>query len=335
MGLMDGAGILTTDDVCLAVREAGFVLGPEDISLDPRDERLAVALPGGYMAWFPTNAGGSARLKIERKVLHLLADRCRFAAPKIVYVSPSGFDVRATVPGVHKPWDLYRRIQHDPVLARRIGVSLGEILAEQHTRISEVDVADWLPRRVSWPNSCDWIRGRLPDVVEDRELLRHAEKVLQVYEGLSVDPSDCVLVHSDVGLHNVAVDDATDAVNGIFDYDSAAWADRHHDFRYLVFDFGEDNLLEAALSVYEPIVGRTIDVMRVKLYNAVCAFNYLAFRRGAPPYERSCGRTLDEDLRWANHALAQLDSTRQAAPAMMSARVAGATATPLKCERNR
>jgi hypothetical protein len=69
-------------------------------------------------------------------------------------------------------------------------------------------------------------------------------------------------------------------VNRIFDYDSAAWADRHHDFRYLVFDFGEDNLLEAALSVYEPTVGRTIDVMRVKLYNAVCALNFLAFRRG-------------------------------------------------------
>ena len=48
--MMDGAGILTTDDVCLAVREAGFALDPEDISLDPRDERLAVALPGGYMA---------------------------------------------------------------------------------------------------------------------------------------------------------------------------------------------------------------------------------------------------------------------------------------------
>ena len=67
---MDSAGILTTGDVCLAVREAGFALSPEDISLDPRDERLAGALPDGYMAWFPTSADGSARLKIERKVLH-------------------------------------------------------------------------------------------------------------------------------------------------------------------------------------------------------------------------------------------------------------------------
>jgi hypothetical protein len=92
--------------------------------------------------------------------------------------------------------------------------------------------------------------------------------------------------------------------------------------------------LEAALSVYEPIVGRTIDVMRVKLYNAVCAFSFLAFRRGAPPYERSCGRTLNEDLRWANHALAQLDSTRQAATAMMAARIAGATTTPIPTSRS-
>src|SRR6516165_1876594 len=248
MGMMDGAGILTTDDVCLAVREAGFALGPETSTSEIR-------------------VCCSAR------------------------ISPRETPIRRAV-------------------------------------------ADWLPRRVSWPNSCDWIRDRLPDVVEDRELLRHAEKVLQVYEGLSVDPSDCVLVHSDVGLHNVAVDDATDAVNGIFDYDSAAWADRHHDFRYMVFDFGEDNLLEAALSVYEPIVGRTIDVMRVKLYNAICAFSYLAFRRGAPPYERSCGRTLNEDLRWANHALAQLDCTRQSATAMMSARVAGATTTPIPTSRS-
>jgi len=34
--------------------------------------------------------------------LHLLADRCRFAAPKIVYVSPSGFDAGAVAGVVGK-----------------------------------------------------------------------------------------------------------------------------------------------------------------------------------------------------------------------------------------
>jgi aminoglycoside phosphotransferase (APT) family kinase protein len=42
------------------------------------------------------------------------------------------------------------------------------------------------------------------------------------------------LAEGDVGLHNLALDPEIDTVNGIFDYDSAAWSDRHHDFRYLL-----------------------------------------------------------------------------------------------------
>jgi hypothetical protein len=32
-------------------------------------------------------------------------------------------------------------------------------------------------------------------------------------------------------------------VHGLFDYEGAAWADRHHDFRYLAFDLDRDELL--------------------------------------------------------------------------------------------
>jgi hypothetical protein len=75
-------------------------------------------------------------------------------------------------------------------------------------------------------------------------------------------------------------------VRGVFDYDSAAWADRHHDFRYLVFSFERE------------------DRRRIWLYNAACAASFLAFRRGVPPERKWCGRTLDEDLRWVRRALA-------------------------------
>src|SRR2546427_4524466 len=34
------------------------------------------------------------------------------------------------------------------------------------------------------------------------------------------------------GFHNLAIDATSLAVSGLFDYDGAAWADRHHDFRY-------------------------------------------------------------------------------------------------------
>ncbi len=117
--------------------------------------------------------------------------------------------------------------------------------------------------------------------------------------------ADRALVHGDLGLHNLALDPGTDAVNGIFDYDGAAWADRHHDFRYLLFDVGRD-MLDAALEVYEPAIGRCFERGLIRLYNAACAIGFLAFRADVPPDQKSFGRTLAEDLRWVRSALARL-----------------------------
>jgi hypothetical protein len=75
-------------------------------------------------------------------------------------------------------------------------------------------------------------------------------------------PEDRALIHGDVGLHNLALDPATDAVNGIFDYDSAAWADRHHDFRYLLFDAEREDMLDSALRFMNPpLVTRSIAIV--------------------------------------------------------------------------
>src|SRR6185503_9316415 len=97
-------------------------------------------------------------------------------------------------------------------------------------------VVDWLGQRPSWPESLTWVRERLPKVVDDLDLLADAAAVMQSYENVAVAEADRALVHADVGFHNLGIDDDTHAVHGLFDYDDAAWADRHHDFRYLVFD---------------------------------------------------------------------------------------------------
>jgi hypothetical protein len=225
--------------------------------------------------------------------------------PRPLFVS-EGIDCRQMVPGRCDAWGLFERCKINPALTRKVGAAIGAILAEQHTRIAEADVTGWLPGRVAWPESGDWIRARLPLTIEDADFVREMGYVIQRYETVTIDSSDRVLVHGDVGLHNLALDPETDAVNGVFDYDSAAWADRHHDFRYLLFDVGRDDMLDAALEVYEPAVGRTIDRRRVGLYNAACAISFLALRCGIPAEEKSCGRTLSEDLRWVRTALAKL-----------------------------
>ena len=129
---------------------------------------------------------------------------------------------------------------------------------------------------------------------------------MDAYEEVSVEEADQALVHADVGFHNLAIDPESHTVNGIFDYGGAAWADRHHDFRYLVFDLERYEMLEAASSAYEAVAGRRIRRDRVLLYNAACAISYLAFRVGIKADERWCGRTLAEDLRWSNHAIAKV-----------------------------
>ena len=210
------------------------------------------------------------------------------------------------VPGRCDPWGLFERCKRDSMLARRIGGSIGAILAEQHARIGEAEAASWLPLRVAWPEEGDWIRERLPAVVDDVNLIVMMESTIEYYEAVAVDAGDRVLVHGDVGLHNLALDPETDKVNGIFDYDGAGWADRHHDFRYLLFDVGREDMLDAALAVYEPAVGQKLDRHRIRLYNAACAITFLAFRSGIPPEQKSCGRTLAEDLRWVRNALSRL-----------------------------
>jgi Phosphotransferase enzyme family len=297
---------LTAEAACEAVRSAGVTCSPEDVQIVARDERWAVSLPSERIAWFPASELGNRRLAVERRVLRLLAERCSFQAPRIFFVSACGFDVRQMVPGRCDPWDIFHRCKTDSGLAQRIGRSIGAILAEQHTKIDETDVAGWLPQRVAWPEPGHWIRQRLYQVVDDSDLIRVMEQVIERCEDVPVGPKDRVLVHGDVGLHNLAFDPQSDAVNGIFDYDGAAWADRHHDFRYLLFDVDREDMLDSALEVYEPATGQGINRDRIRLCNAACAISFLAFRAGTHPDDRSCGRTLAEDIRWVRTALSKL-----------------------------
>jgi hypothetical protein len=298
---------MTVTIACQVLATVGIHLVPAEVCIEERDERWIVRLPGGRLAWFAASADGARRLKNERRLLRLLHSRCRFGAPRVLLEGAAGeFDIRTMVAGDGDPRRIDSDVGDSLEIARRVGTAVGKILAEQHSKIALTDVADWLPRRPEWPKSREWVNARLRLVVDDAELLEGAEAIMTAYENLRVPETDCVLVHTDVGFHNLAIDTRSHLVNGLFDYDGAAWADRHHDFRYLVYDCDRYDLLNAALSVYEPAVGHTIQRERVLLYNAACALTFLAFRWGKTGEERSCGRTLAEDLRWSRHAIARV-----------------------------
>jgi len=190
--------VLTPTTACRALHEAGFPHPAEALHIDAREERWAVSLPDGHIAWFPASEAGATRLAVERRVLGLLATRCSFRVPEILFVSNSGFDVRRMVPGRCDPWGLYRRCQDDPRLAQKIGHAIGQIFVEQHTRIVEADAVGWLRQQVPWPETGAWIGERLPRVIDDRGLIRALADVIEEYEGVAVDPADRALVHGDL-----------------------------------------------------------------------------------------------------------------------------------------
>jgi hypothetical protein len=288
-----------------ALARAGFQVEPSALRVEAREERWAVHLPGERLAWFTASSRGVERLRRERRILRLLEDRCTFLAPRVLFESDGGeLDVRSLIPGTSDTWRVYAAVRAHVDVATQIGSAVGAILAEQHSRIRSSDVSGWLHDTPSWPESRAWVSERIERVVDDPELVASANLVMEIYEDVRISEADRALVHTDVALHNLAIDQDTLAVRGIFDYDGAAWADRHHDFRYLIFDFERRDLLEAAIAAYEPVVGARIQRERVFLYNAACAVSYLAYRDGTSPESRSCGRTLAEDVRWSRHAIA-------------------------------
>ncbi|MBW3571058.1 MAG: aminoglycoside phosphotransferase family protein [Gemmatimonadetes bacterium] len=287
-----------------ALLRAGLSLRPEQLVLERRDERWLVGLPGRRLAWFAATAEGERSLAVERRVLRLLRARCSFRVPEVLFVDPLGeFEIRTMVGMPVDVAAIMRRLRTDPATERRVGEQIGRILAEQHTRIAAREVEGWLPRTLTGPLPLERVPPQLEGVVPDRpDLHAAASEVLARYDALSVAPGDHALIHTDVGFHNLAIEKDGISVTGLFDYDSAAWGDRHHDFRILIYDLERPGLLKAAMEAYGRATGIALCSERILLYNAVVAFSYLAYRVGARPEERPCGRTLDEDLRWCEWA---------------------------------
>lgn len=282
----------------------GLDPAPADIRIEPRDDRFVAFLPGDRIAWFPTNPTGADRIAREARVLALLASHCRFATPRVLATGPN-WQLRAAVPGTVDPWATYSRVLADPGYARALGGQVGVMIADQHHRVPPADLTGWLPERSAWPHALARIAADLPHVTADHALIERCLAAIDTYERATATVTDRVLTHGDLGLHNLAL--APDgSVAGIFDYDDAAFADRHADFRYLVFDSLDDTLLQSAIAAYRTAGGTAIDPARVGLFNAASAIGFLADRRGSAPDERPAGRTLEADLTWTRLALSRL-----------------------------
>ncbi len=297
---------MTPDDAIAQLRHVGFLGHVGDIELERRgDCWLGRLRREQAVAWFPTSDAGMRALRRERRVLELVAEHCSFDVPRsLIAHDDTGVEVRTCVDGLVDHSVVFDRLRADSDLAVQFGTRVGAVLAELHVSVPINTCSDWLPHRLEWPMPLAPTLAAIQTVTPDARLIQRAQEVLSSFEQLQVSSDDVVLVHGDLGFHNLALDPDSLHIRGVFDFKDAAVADRHLDFRYLFFDLGRFDLVEAAADEYERRTGRVIDLTRALLYNAVWAISFLAFHAGTEPDGVSCGRTLNQDICWTRNAIA-------------------------------
>ena len=166
------------------LRRGGLTLRPDKVVIERRGDRTMALLPDNRIAWFAMTPLAAEQLRTEDRVLGLVGACCGFPVPTVLAASGEGWALRSTVPGRVDPEGLAARLRSDPGLVAKTGEALAGLLAEQHTRIVDNDVAGWLPTAPYWPMPRAWIEERLPSVLDDAELRTRIGCLLHAYEGL-------------------------------------------------------------------------------------------------------------------------------------------------------
>jgi aminoglycoside phosphotransferase (APT) family kinase protein len=119
----------------------------------------------------------------------------------------------------------------------------------------------------------------------------------------AVEPAtDLVVAHGDFGSHNFVFDPVSHEVTGVFDFENACFADRHLDLQYWP-SYGEP-ILAMAMAEYEARSGARLSVPRVRLYHAITAMAFLAWRAEEPAaHDARSGRNLAQALAWVEQAV--------------------------------
>jgi aminoglycoside phosphotransferase (APT) family kinase protein len=123
-----------------------------------------------------------------------------------------------------------------------------------------------------------------------------AQRLVDSYE----PGEDRAFLHGDLGSHNVVVDGQGHIV-GLYDFDEACVADRHHEFRWLP-SYGEANMA-VALAIYREKTGIAVDVPHVRRVHALAALEQYGWGLRDPEEHRRTRRTLAQTRAWAECAV--------------------------------
>ena len=301
---------ITPESLCVALNRAtSLQLAPRDVVLAYHYWCWVAYLPDQRLAFVADTENARQWLARERQLLQLLADRVHFRVPRIEWVDPHGnWDIRLKVPGEAGLTLTYakhhQRILDEPAIAQRTGQHIGQILGELHSVITPEEARQLAPSEPPLATSIERTRVNMVIGIDDAALQAQVQEVCERFDALEVGDDEVVLVHGDLGSHNVAFEPETSEVLGVYDFDTIACVDRHWDFKYL--HSYTPPFRQAVLEAYRSHTGIIPDTQRITLYHALTALAYLAWCVDDPEaHDRLSGRDKAGAYRWVRQAVAR------------------------------
>jgi Phosphotransferase enzyme family len=251
-----------------------------------RNWRWVEHLPDGRIAYRAGDEAGWTRLSAEAELLRRLRPRVSFAVPEVVATDQgnrrqvrrktagaNGFWIEELVCGLpgHVPYAA--RLRPDfpiTVAGRRLAGDLGRAIAELQRALSPAEAAGLGLAETTYLPDIDEIHACLEDDATLADLRPAAHLTRVWFQALPADP---VFTHGDLYAPNLAVDETTGALAGIFDFDQAAIAHRLDEFKYLP-GFGLPFMM-VLLEAYEAHGGRTIGMSDLWCIHAYAALEHL------------------------------------------------------------
>ena len=284
---------VTPETIAAALHQRlGLEVAPSSMSLEFRDWRWVATLPEGLCVYVADTPEHAARLEREARLLRLLQTRVHFAVPRLHQADPGlALQVRGMVPGAQLGGDGRERAFADQPQGARLAEELARVLAQLHGAITIAEgSALGFTRNQSILPGADVLDARLKDRLADPKIATTFAALIERYRAVEVELSDLVLLHGDVWGGNLAVDLATGALNGLFDFGDAGLGDRHLDLMY-IHSFGEA-FTRRLLEVYSERSKHAVSYQRTALYHAIAAFAALADTDNAD------GKLLEQRQRW-------------------------------------
>jgi aminoglycoside phosphotransferase (APT) family kinase protein len=258
-----------------------------------RSWRWMADCPGSRVAWIAEDDEAWARLRREGELIAILAAAgCQ--VPRVIGVDQvARLQVRSRLPGIsgHAIEGLVfgkgrgvvpsaERYRHNSPLTeagRALARDLGTAIAALHRAPVEEARALGL-RSTSYLTILDEIDRQLARSVLRLDFRTAVARLQDWFVSLPEDP---VIAFSDIQMHNMAVDAATGALVGFFDFDDAAVAHRLEDFKYLP-SFGVA-FTRVALEAYSAAGGPPLCLDDVGRFHVLSALEHFILVDDASP----------------------------------------------------